>query len=356
MNKNLLNLVEELSNCFGPSGFEDDVLTLIKDKTKDRDIETDSINNLFIGLKEINNEKPIIAFDCHSDEVGFIIENVNQNGTLSFLQLGGWYVGNIPAHLVSVKNRKGEFIKGVTTSKPVHFMTTEELTRLPKLNELTIDIGTSSYEETTSIYSIETGNPVTPDVRFSFDEKIGIMRGKAFDNRLGCAAVIETLNRLKNKNLKVNPIGVISSQEEVGLRGAEVSAKKVKPNFAIIFEGSPADDTFRDKLSSHGALKKGLQFRVIDGGMISNSRVLNYARNIAEENNIPYQIIAREKGSTNGARYHISGTGIPTLVIGIPTRYVHTHYSYAAFEDLESAINLAVAITEKITSYDIDKF
>ncbi|MEG0134917.1 MAG: M20/M25/M40 family metallo-hydrolase [Cetobacterium sp.] len=353
---NLLNSIEELTNCFGAPGFEEDVLEIIKTKVNSKSIKTDSINNLYIGLDEVEDDKPIVAFDCHSDEVGFIVENINPNGSLTFLQLGGWYVGNIPAHAVLIKNRKGEFIKGVVTSKPPHFMTPEELQKLPKLNELTIDIGTSSYEETTQLYGIEVGNPVVPDVKFSYDEKIKVMRAKAFDNRLGCVAVIEVLNTLINKDLNINPVGIISSQEEMGLRGAEVAAKRVKPNFAIIFEGSPADDTFRDGNASHGALRKGLQFRTIDGGMISNLRVLNYARKIADEKNIPYQLIAREKGSTNGARYHISGSGIPTLVIGIPTRYIHTHYSYASLEDLKSAIKLALEIARNITKEEIESF
>lgn len=355
--KELINIIEELTNTFGAPGFEDEVMEKIKKEVNFLSAERDSINNLYIGLGEKDSAVPTVALDCHTDEVGFIVENINRNGSISFLTLGGWHVGNVPASAVVIKNNKGEYIKGVVTSKPPHFMTDEEKNRLPKMSELTIDIGTSSYEETVELYGIEVGNPIVPDVSFVYDEKIGIMRAKAFDNRLGCAASIEVLKAVKNNGIKnVNVVGAFASQEEVGLRGAQVAAYRVKPDFAIVFEGSPADDSFKEGTASHGALKKGVQLRVVDGAMISNPRVLKFARDIADKKGIKYQMIAREKGSTNGGKYHISETGIPVLVLGIPTRYIHTHYSYASIDDLTAAISLAVEVIKELNKDIIKSF
>lgn len=355
--KELINMIEELTNTFGAPGFEDEVMEKIKKEVNFLSAERDSINNLYIGLGEKDSAVPTVALDCHTDEVGFIVENINRNGSISFLTLGGWHVGNVPASAVVIKNNKGEYIKGVVTSKPPHFMTDEEKNRLPKMSELTIDIGTSSYEETVELYGIEVGNPIVPDVSFVYDEKIGIMRAKAFDNRLGCAASIEVLKAVKNNGIKnVNVVGALASQEEVGLRGAQVAAYRVKPDFAIVFEGSPADDSFKEGTASHGALKKGVQLRVVDGAMISNPRVLKFARDIADKKGIKYQMIAREKGSTNGGKYHISETGIPVLVLGIPTRYIHTHYSYASIDDLTAAISLAVEVIKELNKDIIKSF
>ena len=355
--KELINMIEELTNTFGAPGFEDEVMETIKKEVNFLSAERDSINNLYIGLGEKDSAVPTVALDCHTDEVGFIVENINRNGSISFLTLGGWHVGNVPASAVVIKNNKGEYIKGVVTSKPPHFMTDEEKNRLPKMSELTIDIGTSSYEETVELYGIEVGNPIVPDVSFVYDEKIGIMRAKAFDNRLGCAASIEVLKAVKNNGIKnVNVVGAFASQEEVGLRGAQVAAYRVKPDFAIVFEGSPADDSFKEGTASHGALKKGVQLRVVDGAMISNPRVLKFARDIADKKGIKYQMIAREKGSTNGGKYHISETGIPVLVLGIPTRYIHTHYSYASIDDLTAAISLAVEVIKELNKDIIKSF
>ena len=355
--KELINMIEELTNTFGAPGFEDEVMEKIKKEVNFLSAERDSINNLYIGLGEKDSAVPTVALDCHTDEVGFIVENINRNGSISFLTLGGWHVGNVPASAVVIKNNKGEYIKGVVTSKPPHFMTDEEKNRLPKMSELTIDIGKSSYEETVELYGIEVGNPIVPDVSFVYDEKIGIMRAKAFDNRLGCAASIEVLKAVKNNGIKnVNVVGAFASQEEVGLRGAQVAAYRVKPDFAIVFEGSPADDSFKEGTASHGALKKGVQLRVVDGAMISNPRVLKFARDIADKKGIKYQMIAREKGSTNGGKYHISETGIPVLVLGIPTRYIHTHYSYASIDDLTAAISLAVEVIKELNKDIIKSF
>ncbi|GAB4276859.1 MAG: M20/M25/M40 family metallo-hydrolase [Candidatus Rifleibacteriota bacterium] len=351
-----LQLLEQLSNLHGAPGHEDDVLNCIIEHCRGLIIERDCINNLFMQRKDENKDKPLVALDCHSDEVGFIVENVNQNGTISFLPLGRWHITNIPAHAVVIKNFKGEFIRGVVASKPPHFMSPDENASLPKIEDLVIDIGTGSYAETVEAFSIEIGNPVTPDVQFLYDEKTGIMRGKAFDNRLGCAIVTTIMNELKNIDLPVRPIGVISAQEELGLRGAQVAANKTKPDFAIIFEGCPADDTFKTADKAHGILGKGVQFRVIDAGMVANNRVQNFARKIAEKNNIPYQVIARSGGQTNGSRYHLAHEGIPTLVIGVPSRYIHTHYSYAARNDFENAILLGKKILESLDEDTISSF
>lgn len=352
---NKIELLEKLSNLHGAPGHEDDVIEFIKKNMDGYICERDSINNLYIKNNKDNNGV-VVALDCHSDEVGFMVESIKANGTITFLPLGGWHIANIPAHSVIIKNFKNEYIKGVISSKPPHFMTAEERQRLPKMEELVIDIGTSSYDETVELFGIEVGNPITPDVTFYHDKKIDVARGKAFDNRVGCAIVMEVLKEIKHKELQVTPVGVVSSQEEVGLRGAQVGANKVKPDFAIIFEGSPADDTFKDTFSSKGAIGKGVQFRVLDAGMVSNPRVQEFVKNIARKNNIPFQVIARSGGSTNAGKYHIAEKSIPTVVIGIPTRYAHTHYTYISIKDYENAINLGKKLLEELNDDIIKTF
>ena len=353
---NLIKSIEDFSNLFGPSGFEDDVISYIDNKVDFLSKKRDSINNMFLGLNEIDETKPTIALDCHTDEVGFIVESINRNGTISFLPLGGWYQANLPASSVVIKNSKNEYIKGVIGSKPPHFMTADELTKLPKMSDMHIDIGTSSYKETKEVYGIDVGDPVAPDTTFSYDEKNKVMRGKAFDNRLGCVSVVNVLEGLKGMSLPFNVVGAMSAQEETGLRGATVSANRIKPDFAIIFEGSPADDTFRDEFSSHGAIGKGIQLRVIDGQCITNHRVLKYVKNIATKNNIPCQIIARDKGATNAAKYHLSNNGVPSIVLGVPARYIHSHYSYSSLNDVVSGISLANAMLLDLTKDIIESF
>lgn len=356
--KRILEMTEVLTNAFGAPGYEDDVLKIIKKYATGMKYERDSINNLYIYFNEFDEKKPTILLDCHSDEVGFMVEHIEENGSLKFLPLGGWHTGNIPAMSVTIKNNKGEYIPGVVASKPPHFMTDEEKIKLPKMNELSIDLGTSSYDETVNLYGIEIGNPVVPDVKFSYDEKIGIMRAKAFDNRIGCAAVLEVLKKLEEEKFSsfFNIVASISSQEEVGLRGAQVAAQRFNPDFVIVFEGSPADDSFQSANKAKGKLRGGVQLRALDASMISNPRVLEFSKNLAREKDIPFQVIVREKGSTNAGKYHITGKGIPSLVLGVPTRYAHTAYCYASLLDTEAAVNLALECIKRLTLEKVKEF
>lgn len=344
-----LELIEKLSNLHGAPGHEDEIVAFVKNSLGGFDLKRDCLNNLFVRRKNTDRNKPVVALDCHSDEVGFIVENINPNGTISFLTLGRWHEANVPAHAVLIRNFNGEYVRGVVASKPPHFMSEDERKRLPEFHELVIDVGTRSYQQTVDIYSIEVGNPITPDVSFVFEPKTGVMRGKAFDNRLGCAAVTAIMAATKKNSLPVEPVGVFSSQEEAGLRGAQVAARQVKPDFALVFEGCPADDTFKDSSKAHGIIGKGIQFRVLDAGMVANPRVQAFARQIADENKIPWQVIARNNGQTNAARYHLVEPGIPALVVGIPARYIHTHYSFSALADLENAILFGQKVLETLT-------
>lgn len=353
----LIKLAREFTNLFGPSGFEDDVISRAIDYVGAEHCTVDPINNVYLGLNLVDENKKTILLDCHSDEVGFIVESINPTGTINFLPLGGWYDATLPSSAVNIKSRNGKLIKGVISSKPVHFMTPEERTRPIKMSELVIDIGTSSYEET-SQRGIDVGCPIAPDVSFIIDEENGIMRSKAFDDRLGLVASIYLFKKYLKKigELNFNLVVSISSQEELGLRGAMVASQKINPDFVIAFEASPADDSFRSGNLAKGKLSKGVQLRVIDGSMLSNPRMIEYARSLATKNNIDYQIIARSSGGTNAGKFHLSSKATPSLVLGVPSRYIHTHYSYASSKDLKSMVDLASVIIEDLNEEKYSDF
>ena len=179
--------------------------------------------------------------------------------------------------------------------------------------------------------------PVVPDVTFEYQEKHDLMIGKAFDCRLGCASILRTLDNLRDKTLNVDVTGAFAVQEEMGTRGATVTANTVKPDLAIVFEGCPADDTVAEPYMIQTAIHKGPMLRHIDARMITNPRFQRYALDLAEELGIPVQESVRTGGSTNGAPIHLSNQGVPVIVIGIPVRYIHTHYGIAAHSDVENA-------------------
>ena len=351
MDINTIKLIEDLSNANGISGFEDEVLEVIRNYGKDfLDIKEDSTRNLFLYRKNHDGNKPVIMLDGHSDEIGFMVQSIKTNGTIKFLAIGGWFSQNVSAHKVRIKNSEGKYITGVVASKPPHFMTQKERTSIVEIIDMVIDVGASSRDEVIEKYKIEPGAPIVPDVDFSFNNENDIMLGKAFDNRLGCACVIEILAKLENEDLPVDIVGAISAQEEVGTRGAAITSKVINPDIAIVFEGTPADDTFRDKYESQGALNKGPQIRHRDVSMIANPRLTKFARDIAKTKNIPFQDAVRSGGGTDAGKIHLSNYGVPTLVMGVPVRYAHTHYGFSSIKDFNDCIKWSVEIIKNVNT------
>lgn len=350
-----INLIKDLTTAFGPSGFEYDVLTIIKNYLNGFEIETDSMNNLFARSKKNSNRPFTVMLDAHTDEVGFMVQSIMDNGTLMFVPLGGWVPTNIPAHLVGIKNNRGEIVEGITGSTPPHFMSEEERKRPLSIDTMFIDIGAKSREEVIKDFGIEVGAPVAPLVDFRHDSKRNLIRGKAFDNRLGCCSIIETLKRLECKDLNVNVVGCFAAQEEVGMRGAKITSTKVKPGLAILFEGSPADDRYFPDGVAQGVLGGGAQIRHMDQSYISSFEYIKFAKDIADKNNIKYQSAVRRAGSTNAGAIHLSGEGVPVLVLGIPSRFVHSHYNFADLSDFEATVNLAVNVIENFDEESIKK-
>jgi putative aminopeptidase FrvX len=298
----------------------------------------------------------MVQLDAHTDEVSFMVQAIRPDGTLRFTTLGGWVASNIPAHRVLVQTSDGDYIPGVIASKPPHFMSEAERRAAPTVENMSIDIGASSREEVIQDFHVRIAAPVVPDVTFEYREKHDLMIGKAFDCRLGCASILRTLDALRGKELKVDITAAFAVQEEMGTRGATVTASRVKPDLAIVFEGCPADDTVAEPYMVQTAIHKGPMLRHIDARMITNPRFQRYALDLAYELGIPVQESVRTGGSTNGAPIHLSGLGVPVIVIGIPVRYIHTHYGLAAHSDVENAAKLAAAILERVDGDLIGKF
>lgn len=351
-----IKLVEDLSNAFGPSGFEEDVVEVVKKNMQEFSLESDAMHNVFAKLQNNTGKKPVVMLDAHLDEVGFMVQAVQENGLLSMVMLGGFHMTNIPAHSVIVRTQDGRKYKGITTSKPVHFLTAaEKADNTLEIEKVFIDVGASSREEIIRDFGIEAGDPVMLDTQFEYHEENGICYGKAFDNRLGCACIVETMKGLaQENNLNVDVVGAFAAQEEVGVRGATVTAQVVEPDFAIVFEGSPADDTFFSPNLAQGALKKGVQIRHLDIGYIANPSFIRYAKGIADEKGITYQSAVRRGGSTDASKISLTGKAVPCLVLGIPTRYAHSHYNFCAEFDIDATVQLAIETIKNLTPQAMD--
>ena len=344
-----IKLIRELSNAKGVSGFEDQVVDVVRNYTQELGVtREDSLRNFYVYRKENTGTQPVIQLDSHTDEVGFMVQAIRPNGVLQIIPLGSWITYNIPAHKVWVRNAAGEYIPGIVGSKPPHYMSEQEKKSSLEIRQLTVDVGARSMEEAVKEFKIRIGEPVVPWVEYEYIEGQDIMMGKAFDNRLGCAGVISTLKALEGEDLQLDVVAGFASQEEVGARGAVVTSRVIKPDIAICFEGCPADDTFIETFEVQTVLKKGPMLRHIDAKMITNPRFQRYALDMAVNNEIQVQEAVRSLGSTNGASIHISNSGVPTIVIGIPVRYAHTHYGISSYFDFENGVKLACHLLKNL--------
>lgn len=339
--------IEALTNAFGPSGFEEEVIREVKNWCQGLDVKNDAMYNVYATMKNRKEGRPVIMLDAHLDECGFMVQSILENGLLSILMLGGFHLTSLPAHSVIVRTRSGKKHRGITTSKPVHFLTPAQRNdNSLDIEDILVDVGASSREEAMEVYGIRPGDPIMPDVSFEYHEENGIMYGKAFDNRLGCVSIIETMQALKDEadRLAVDVVGAFAAQEEVGTRGATVTAQQVQPDLAIVFEGSPADDFFFRPGLAQCSMKGGVQIRHMDNSYISNVEFIHLAQEVGDRCGIKYQDAVRRGGSTNAGKISLTGKAVPVLVLGIPSRYVHSHYNFCAAEDVDATVSMAVEV------------
>lgn len=351
INPKALEMIQDFSNAKGPSGFEDEAVAVARKYTSDiATIKEDCLRNLYMYRKKNTGGKPVFMLDAHSDEVGFMVHSIKPCGTLRFVALGGWNAGALPSSKVWVRNAKGQYIPGIIAAKPVHFMTaSEKANGAQEISDLVIDIGATSDREAVEAFHIRIGEPIVSAVDFEYDAEHDLMIGKGFDCRIGCAALIETLRRLEDEDLAVDVVGVLSSQEEVGERGAKVAVNTVRPQIALCFEGCPADDTFTDDYAIQTALKKGPMLRFMDKSIICSPRYQRFALDLAQSRGLAVQSSVREGGGNNGAIINTSLDGIPSIVAGVPVRYIHSHYGITSYYDFEATVQLAVEIVKAMS-------
>lgn len=351
-----LDIIRDLSNAFGPSGFEEEVVKVVQKYCEGLNVRNDAMHNVYATMPDAKGNRPVLMLDAHTDECGFMVQNIEDNGLLSIITLGGFHLTSLPAHTVIIRNSRGEKIRGIITSKPVHFLTAaQKADNSLSIEELRVDVGACSRREVEEEYGIQLGDPMMPEVAFSYDEAHEICMGKAFDNRLGCMCIIETMQALKGETdkLAVDVTGAFAAQEEVGMRGATVTAQQVCPDLAIVFEGSPADDFYFRAGVAQGCLRGGVQIRHMDNSYISNPAFIEYAHEIGKKYGIKYQGTVRRGGSTNAGKISLTGKAVPVLVLGIPSRYVHSHYNFCAKEDIEATIRMAVEVIRGLDEENI---
>lgn len=330
----MVNTLKTLCLLSGVSSFEDEVRNYIKDRVASRadSIRVDAMGNLIVfkkGAKPSGNKLMLCA---HMDEVGLIIRAITEDGYLKFACVGGIDRRVLLGKRVAVGDKK---VTGIIGLKAIHMTSPEERKRVPKLEEYYIDIGAKDKEAAEALVNIgDCGVFVSDVVEFGS----GMLKAKAIDDRVGCAILIKLLE----EDLPMDCTFVFTVQEEVGTRGAFGSAFSITPEIAMVLEGTTAADN--PALDEHCQVcwpGKGPVISWMDGSAVYDRDLFELLRDLADRNNVPWQMKHYLAGGTDAGAIQRTKDGVRVTGISAAVRYLHAPSSVASISDMEHMLTLA---------------
>ncbi len=341
----LAALLKTLTEAHGVPGYEAEIREVMRGLLEGLgEVEQDNIGSLICRRGESG---PRVMLAAHMDEIGFMVKHITPEGFIRFTALGGWFDQVLLGQRVVIKTHKGDVI-GVIGAKPPHLLPPDERKKVVEKKDMYIDIGATSAKEVEEA-GVRVGDPIVPLAPFQVLANGRTYLAKAFDDRVGCAVLVEVMRRLAREGHPNMVYGVATVQEEVGLRGAATSVEKVNPDVALILESDIAGDVPGIKPEeSPVKLGGGPTIVVYDARMIPNLRLRDLAVETAQSLGIPVQFSVIEGGATDGGVIHLHKGGVPTLVIGVPARHIHSHGAIVHREDVERAIALVAALVQRL--------
>ena len=337
--------LEKLSNACGVTGREEEVRNLMIKLLKpyaDKVI-VDKLENV-IAIKKGKKTSPRVMLAAHMDEIGLMVKNITKEGFLQFAKMGGIDDRILVAQQVTVYTDEGALL-GIVGSKPPHIQKEEERKKILAYDELFIDVGAADKEDAAK-KGVKVGDPVGFVAKYAkVDEDI--VMGKAFDDRVGCAVMIETLKLLERTDCTIYAVGTV--QEEVGLRGAGTAAFSIDPDIGIALDVTVAGDVpgVRE-IDTTLKMGKGPALTVTDSGLITHPKVLRLLLDTAEEGKIPYQLETGLMGTTDAARISMTRQGVPSGTVSVATRYIHSPCGMLSLKDAENAAKLAAEAIRRV--------
>lgn len=343
MQKETLEMFRALTELPGAPGNEHAVRDYMREELRKYSDELiqDNLGGIF-GVRKGPHDGPRIMVAGHMDEVGFMVSQITDNGMIRFQPLGGWWNQVLLAQRVQVMTDNGPVI-GVIGSIPPHLLSDEVRNWPMDIKNMLIDIGADDKENAEKI-GIRPGQqivPVTPFTPLANEKKI---LAKAWDNRYGCGLAIELLKELHGESLQNHLYSGANVLEEVGLRGAAAAATMIDPDLFFALDASPANDAAGNK-NEFGQLGKGTLLRIYDRSMVTHRGMREFVLDMAETHQIPYQYFISQ-GGTDAGRVHQSNEGVPSAVIGICSRYIHTSGSIIHTDDYAAAKELLVKLVK----------
>ncbi len=343
-----IKLLKQVCEVAGTPGFEQRIRKMVIDRVKDYvdDVIVDNMGNVIAIKKGSNNpEGKKIMVAAHMDEIGFIVTHIDDKGFVRFHTLGGFDPKTLTAQRVIIHGRKD--VIGVMGSKPIHVMSADERNKMPQTTDFFIDLGMPK-EEVEKL--VRVGDHITRDRELI---EIGeCVNAKSIDNRVSVFILLETLRDLPAVPYDV--YGVFTVQEEVGLRGANVAAHQINPDFGIALDTTIAFDVPGAKPQEEiTKLGGGAAIKIMDGSVICDYRMVNYLKDVAERNAIKWQPEILTAGGTDTASIQRTGrTGSIAGAISIPTRHIHQVIEMAHKKDIISCIELLTRALTEVDRFD----
>lgn len=336
----MFELLKNLSNIVGPSGFEQDVQRFILREVKDYvdEYHVDAVGNLLVKIKGNDASFPSLVIAAHTDEIGFIVKKIEENGLIRFEKLGGFDDRILLSLPILIKAERG-IVHGVIGTLSVHYVKWDDPNRVANHREMYIDVGARSKEEVIEM-GIRVGQPISYGTEC---KQMGNNRvvGKALDDRAGCALLIRLLQNLRETGAKHGDIyGAFTVQEEVGLRGASVVSAAVEPDYALVLDTTPTSDTNDVLMTGTRVLGAGPCIKIVDKSFIAHPLVTQHLKKIAENGHIPHQLEVFMGIGTDAGAIHMTHKGVSAGVISIPSRYTHTPIEVVDLEDMENSYKL----------------
>jgi tetrahedral aminopeptidase len=335
-------ILQQLSEAIGVSGDEGAVRTIIRQAITGHvdEMWVDNLGNLLAvkrGTGEVNLR---VMLDAHMDEVGMMITQIDSDGTLRFAQVGGMDDRVLLGKTVLVGR---EQLPGVIGGKPVHLLEGDERTKVVPTKSLRIDIG--ARDKDAAAAQVKVGDRAT--FATEFVDLGPTLMGKAFDDRAGCALIVELL---QGDRFPVDVLAAFTVQEEVGLRGARVAGYRLEPDIAFALEGTVCDDLPKDDdVSPATELGRGPALTTMDHATIADPRLVSFLVQTAEAHDIPYQFRRTVGGGNDAGAIHLTRAGVPSAGISVPCRYIHAPAAICSKADLENTVHLVRAALQALT-------
>jgi len=322
-----MELLERLISTFGVSGNEEKVRNLIQEEIRkyvDK-VYVDKVGNLIAHKK---GKKPKIMLSAHMDEIGLMVKNIEPRGRIYFAEIGGADPVMLLGERVHIETKKG-IIHGVITTRDVN--DGSFINQIPRVEDLFVDTGLSEAE--LKKLGVEVGSYLSLERDLYYLGSDKIICGKAFDNRIGCYILIELAKRIKKYNCET--YFVFTIQEEIGLVGAMTSAYKVEPDWAIAVDVIETSDAREEPIITLG---RGPSITIKDAELIGNKTINDRLMSIAKKKKIHVQRDVSEIGTTDATSISITKGGVPSTVLGVPIRNLHTATAVANKNDIENTI------------------